>query len=51
MKIKIIQKPDDGNFKVGEIYNVQMQSRMFVYAFDEDGDIECVYNYQYKWVE
>ena len=51
MNIKITQQPDDGNFTIGNVYKVQMKSNMFVYAYDEDGNVECVYNYQFVQVQ
>lgn len=47
MQVRITQKPDDGNFEVGEVYEVQSLHKMFVYAIDKDGEAEVVYNYQY----
>lgn len=50
MKIKIIDDSCEGDFTVGDIYNVSSLHGMFVYAVDDNGSIEAVYTYQYEVV-
>lgn len=48
MKIRIVQDGCDGNFTVGETYDVTSTHGMFVYAIDNDGSTEAIYSYQYE---
>ncbi len=51
MNIKIIDKPDNGEFIVGKEYKVHdFVNSNFVFAYDEKGDIEAVYAYEFEWV-
>lgn len=47
MQIVITQQPDDGKFTVGQVYEVSSVHKMFVYAIDDEGSTEVVYNYQF----
>ena len=51
MIIEITQKPDDGKFIVGDRYEVVSKYQHFVYALDDIGNMEPVYNYEFKVVQ
>ncbi len=51
MNIKIIDKPDNGHFTVGNEYKVyDFVSSNWVWAYDDKGNIEAVYAYEFEWV-
>lgn len=50
MYIRIKDDSCDGEFTLGQIYKVLSIHGMFVYAVDDNGDIEAVYTYQYEVV-
>jgi hypothetical protein len=51
MKIKITQQPSDGEFIVGQTYDVLSVHSGFVYVVDEKMNAEAVYFYEMERVE
>lgn len=53
MKIIVTQNTTEGNFTVGEVYEINRVPRvgMFVYVTDDDGNEEVVYDYEFEIVE
>lgn len=51
MKVKIIAEPTDGDFDVGDVYQVaRVQNELLVWVFDNNEEMQPVYSYEFTWV-